>query len=323
MADVVTEDLGHRPQARDHGLVLGTTLAAWRLEALIGHGGCGSVYRGRHVLLDRLAAVKVLHADLADDPAMVTRFVREAQAINRIRHPSIVEVFDVGVAGRHPYLVMELLAEHDLAQRLDADGRLTLPECLAILRPLGAALDAVHRAGFVHRDVKARNVGFARGPAGEVVKLLDFGIAKLLDGDGGPGSSATMRIGTPHCIAPEQIRGQGVDARTDVYALGVLLYHLATGVYPFDADDSSEVERMHLDAPPPAPSDLAPALAVIDPLVATAMAKDRAARPASAGAFVAQLALAIAPARLSHRRGYRWRAPATRAGAGDRLRQAR
>jgi serine/threonine-protein kinase len=299
-------------------------LGAWRLEDLIAEGGCGSVFRGRHVMLDRPAAIKVLHPALADDPAMVARFMREAQAVNRIRHPNIVEVFDAGMHGVHPYLVMELLDVANLEDRIDTHGRLTLAECVEVIAPLASALTAVHAAGFIHRDIKARNVGFtvATPHVGAAVKLLDFGIAKLLIGDGGSASSATMRLGTPHCIAPEQIRGQAVDARTDVYALGVLLYHLATAVYPFDSDDSHEVERMHLDTPPPLPSDLVPSLGAIDDLVADAMAKDRSQRPASAGEFLARLEVAASP-RVTRTAGFRRRASARRAGASGRWRPAR
>ncbi|MBL8624732.1 MAG: serine/threonine protein kinase [Myxococcales bacterium] len=315
MRELVTEDLGRALPAPAHRATR-TTFGSWRLEALIAHGGCGSVFRGRHVVLDRLAAIKVLHPALADDPAMVARFVQEAQAVNRIRHPNIVDVLDVGSVAGQPYLVMELLDERNLEQRLDADGRLPLPECLAILTPLCHALAAAHAAGFVHRDVKARNVGFT-ADATAALKLLDFGIAKLLAPEAERGASATMRVGTPHCVAPEQIRGLAVDARTDVYALGVLLFHLATGVYPFDADDSSEVERMHLDAPPPRPSALVPGLAVIDPLVAAAMAKARDARPPSAGAFLAALTTALAPPAAA-RRAFHRRAPMRRGPAAGR-----
>ena len=258
----------------------------------------------------------MLHPTLADDPAMVARFIQEAQAVNRIRHPNIVDVIDVGHVAGQPYLVMELLDERNLEQRLAADGRLTLAECLAILTPLRQALAAAHAAGIVHRDVKARNVGFT-ADATAALKLLDFGIAKLLAPPDDRGATATMRVGTPHCVAPEQIRGDGFDARTDVYALGVLLFHLATGVYPFDADDSTEVERMHLDAPPPRPSALVPGLAAIDALVAAAMAKARDARPPSAAAFLAALTTAIAPPPAA-RRAFQRRAPIRRGPAAAR-----
>ena len=315
MRELMTEDLGRGAPPPSHPAGR-TRFGAWRIEALIADGGCGSVYRARHVVLDRPAAVKVLHPALADDPAMVARFIQEAQAVNRIRHPHIVDVIDVGQVAGQPYLVMELLDERNLEQRLTADGRLTLAECLAIFTPLCQALAAAHAAGFVHRDVKARNIGFT-ADATAALRLLDFGIAKLLAPEDDRGATATMRVGTPHCVAPEQIRGLGVDARTDVYALGVLLFHLATGVYPFDADDSTEVERMHLDAPPPRPSALVPGLAVVDALVAAAMAKARDARPPSATAFLAALTTATAPPPAA-RRAFHRRAPIRRVPAAAR-----
>ena len=261
-------------------LTAGTLVGSWRLGATIASGGCGVVYAARHPVLDRVAAVKVLHAELASSPTMVDRFVREARAVNQIRHPNIVDIFDFGMLldGR-PYFVMELLAPDDLERRVAASGRLVVAEVVAILTPICLALDAAHRAGYVHRDLKARNIGFATGPDGSwIPKLLDFGIAKLLE-DEVDGATATIRIGTPHCMSPEQIRGDRVDARTDVYALGVLLHHLLTGRYPFDAADAAEIERMHLEAPPPAPSRLAPVPAALDALVLRALAKDPAARP--------------------------------------------
>ncbi|TMQ06202.1 MAG: serine/threonine protein kinase [Deltaproteobacteria bacterium] len=246
-------------------------------------------------MLDRPAAVKVLHAALAASPGMVDRFVREAQAVNRIRHPNIIDIFDFGaLADGRPFFVMELLAPDDLERRVAASGRLVVAEVLAILAPICRALDAAHRAGYIHRDLKARNIGFAVGRDGaEVPKLLDFGIAKLLED--GHGATGTIRVGTPHCMSPEQIRGERIDARTDIYALGVLLHHLLTGRYPFEADDPAEIERLHLEAPPPAPSRLAPVPPALDALVTRALAKTPAARPASVRELLELLA-AAAPA---------------------------
>jgi serine/threonine-protein kinase len=278
-------------------LATGALAGSWRIASQIAVGGCGVVYSARHVVLDRLAAVKVLHAELASSPVMVDRFVREARAVNAIRHPNIVDIFDFGhLPDGRPYFVMELLAPGDLEQRIAASGRLVVAEVVAILTPICDALDAAHRAGYVHRDLKARNIGFAPGVDG-APKLLDFGIAKLLEDDAA-GATATIRVGTPYCMAPEQIRGERVDARTDVYALGVLLHHLLTGRYPFDAADPAEIERLHLEAPPPAPSRLAPVPPALDGLVTRALAKAPAGRP-SVRELVAGLTAAApgAPAR--------------------------
>ena len=295
MSDRVTDVLGaparvgpNRPASPadtvggDEILPAGTAAGSWRITSLIAAGGCGAVYAARHAVLDRPAAVKVLHAALAASPAMVDRFVREARAVNAIRHPNIVDIFDFGaLADGRPFFVMELLEPGDLQQRMELSGRLTLDEVLAIMTPVCNALEAAHRAGYIHRDLKARNIGFGVGPDGaEVVKLLDFGVAKLLEEDR-DGATGTIRIGTPHCMSPEQIRGGQVDARTDVYALGVLLYHLLVGRYPFDAADALELERLHLEAPPPLPSRLAPVPSGLDGLIARALAKAPADRPRS------------------------------------------
>jgi protein kinase-like protein len=297
MANKETEVLSPPPVrlagAASDLLPAGTLAGSWRITSMIAAGGCGVVYAARHPVLDRIAAVKVLHAELASSPSMVDRFVREARAVNQIRHPNIVDIFDFGtLADGRPFFVMELLAPDDLEQRIAVSGRLMFAEILAIMTPICLALDAAHRAGYIHRDLKARNIGFAVGPDGALIpKLLDFGIAKLLD-DGRDGATGTIRVGTPHCMSPEQIRGERVDARTDVYALGVLLHHLLTGRYPFESDDRAEMERLHLEAPAPVPSRLAPVSPALDALVTRALAKTAAARPASVRELLGLLAAA-------------------------------
>ncbi|HTE54740.1 MAG TPA: serine/threonine-protein kinase [Kofleriaceae bacterium] len=275
-------------------LQAGDDVGHWTIVGQLAVGGCGAVYAARHRVLDRPAAIKVLHRELAANPAMVQRFVLEARAVNLIRHPNIIDVFDFGeLPDGRPYFAMELLAADDLDRRIQTEGAFTPAEALALLSPVCLALAAAHAAGFVHRDLKARNVGFLPLPGGgEAVKLLDFGIAKLLEPDS-PGAPATQRVGTLYAMAPEQILGQPVDRRTDVYALGVLLHHLVTGQVPFDDDDPLEVERMHLDAPPPPPSLVAPVSRAIDDLVGAAMAKSPSARPSGAEAFLEALRRAV------------------------------
>jgi serine/threonine-protein kinase len=291
--DAAAAPRGAVPGAGGEELAPGALAGHWRVTTRIGDGGCGIVYAARHSILERPAAIKVLRAALAPAPAAVARFLREARAVNQIRHPNIVDIFDVGTLpdGR-PFLVMELLAPGDLEHRVAATGRLVPAEALAILAPIGDALEAAHRAGYIHRDLKARNIGFAPGPGGvEVPKLLDFGIAKLLDA-GRESGTGTLGVGTLHCMAPEQIRGGRVDARTDVYALGVLVHHLLTGRCPFEADDAPTLERLHLEAAPPPPSRWAPVPAALDALVLRALAKDPADRPASPRMVIEALAAA-------------------------------
>jgi serine/threonine-protein kinase len=277
-------------------LANGSAVGSWRITSLIAAGGCGVVYAARHGVLERVAAVKVLHSVMAASPTMVDRFVREARAVNHIKHPNIIDIFDFGALpdGR-PFFVMELLEPGDLQQRVDACGRLTIAEVVAIMTPVCHALDAAHRAGYIHRDLKARNIGFAVAPDGsELVKLLDFGVAKLLEAD--REMTGTIRVGTPHCMSPEQIRGEPVDARTDVYALGVLLYHLLVGRYPFEAANVAEIERLHLEAPPPVPSRFAPVPVAFDAIVTRALSKRPAERPGSVTELLALVTAAVTAA---------------------------
>jgi eukaryotic-like serine/threonine-protein kinase len=274
----------------------GSAVGSWRITSLIAAGGCGVVYAARHGVLARVAAVKVLHSVMAASPVMVDRFVREARAVNHIKHPNIIDIFDFGALpdGR-PFFVMELLEPGDLQQRVDACGRLTIAEVVAIMTPVCHALDAAHRAGYIHRDLKARNIGFAVAPDGtELVKLLDFGVAKLLEAD--REMTGTIRVGTPHCMSPEQIRGEPVDARTDVYALGVLLYQLLVGRYPFEAGNVAEIERLHLEAPPPVPSRFAPVAVAFDAIITRALSKRPDERPGSVLELLALVAAAVAAA---------------------------
>ena len=254
----------------------GATAGELVVEGTIASGGCGTVYTARHRILGRRVALKVLHRSIATSPEMVARFVQEARAVNLIRHPGIVDIFDFGhLPDRRPYYVMELLEGSDLRALIGQQGRFSPIEALEILEPVGAALEAAHAAGFVHRDLKASNIVVEVRAGRRVIKLLDFGIAKLVEpeGQGGGVSSAASRVGSPHSMAPEQIRGHRVDRRTDVYAMGVLLYQLLTGSYPFDAGDPVEVERLHLEAPPPRASTVAAVPVAMDDLIARGMAK--------------------------------------------------
>lgn len=233
----------------------------WEIERLLDRGGHGVVFAASDPIAGRAAAVKVLHGELLRQPGMVERFLREVRIFERIRHENIVEILDAGCLddGR-PYYAMELLHGRSLRAALELHGRFSPRRALEILEPLCAALDAAHRHGVVHRDVKAGNVFLLDGAGAPGVKLLDFGIAKLSDPE--PGAltvtRAGQRIGSAPTMSPEQIRGEPVDARTDVYAVGVLAFQLLTGRYPFISEDPIELERMHLESPPPRPGSLAP-----------------------------------------------------------------
>jgi eukaryotic-like serine/threonine-protein kinase len=274
----------------------GTVAGAYVLKKEIASGGGGTVYEAQHKVLGRRAAVKVLRRQLAASPQMLTRFVREAQAVNMIKHPSIVDIyeFDTLPDGR-PFYVMELLEGTDVRSILHDRGRFPPAEVLEILEPVCAALQVAHEHGIVHRDLKASNIFVAQSGGKRTVKLLDFGIAKLMHPDASEAGLTVVgtRLGTSYTMAPEQIRGDGVDPRTDIYALGVVLYHLLTGQYPFRAETMTDIERQHLEAPPPRPSKAAPVSAAFDAVVLRCMEKTPERRFQSAKSFLEALREAV------------------------------
>jgi serine/threonine-protein kinase len=248
-------------------------------DYLVGHriaqGGFGDVYEAEHHLDHYSVAIKVLRAHVGDDETEVARFQREARALRLIDHPGVVHVYAEGAlrSGR-PYFVMERLEGRTLDARLEQQGPLTVREVARVLEPLCGALSAAHAAGIVHRDVKAGNVFLGESR----VVLFDFGVAKLPTSEDEVGEV----IGTPSCMAPEQVHSQPVDARTDVYALGALIHHMLTGHAPFDGPSISTVQYLSAHGPRPRPSSLAPVSSRFDLVVANAMARDRNERYASA-----------------------------------------
>ena len=281
------------PRKEEEELAPGACVGEYVVTALIARGGHGSVYAAEHRVLGRAAAVKVMHRRFASSAEMVGRFVREARVVNQIRHPAIVDIYDLGTLpdGR-PYCVMELLEGQNLWQLLRQRGRVGPAEALALLEPVCAALQAAHERGVVHRDVKASNILLGGGDP-PMVKLLDFGIAKITDPGEAGLTTAGERLGSTHSMAPEQIGAGAVDARTDVYALGILLYQLLTGRLPFHSEDAVELERLQLEAPPPLPSATAPVSPALDAVVARALEKAPQRRFPSAQAFLSALRAAV------------------------------
>jgi eukaryotic-like serine/threonine-protein kinase len=229
-------------------------LAKYELLEEIGHGGMATVFRARDRRLGREVAIKLIHRHLRDNSEVAERFAREATAVAKLRHPNIVEVFDVSdEAEPERYLVVELIRGVTLRERLRHDGPLAPEVAAAVTHEIGAGLEHAHRQGIIHRDVKPENVliEFANAVndgaerAGVRVKLTDFGIAKLLDSQGV--TSTGQVLGSPAHMAPEQIDGSAVDARTDVFGLGVLLYEAMTGKLPFTGDHPAQVLRRVLD----------------------------------------------------------------------------
>ncbi|MHB2024165.1 MAG: Stk1 family PASTA domain-containing Ser/Thr kinase [Mycobacteriales bacterium] len=261
----------------------------YRVEGRIARGGMASVYVATDTRLDRTVAVKVMHAALADDEEFVARFIREARSAARLSHPNVVAVFDQGADGDAVFLVMEYVPGHTLRDLLRARGQLRPAEALAVMEPVLAALAAAHDAGLVHRDVKPENVLLA--PDGRV-KVADFGLARAVAGAHLTGSAGLL-IGTVAYLAPEQVQTGRADARSDVYAAGVLLFELLTGRTPFTGETPIAVAYRHVNEDVPAPSSLAAEVpAQVDALVARATARDPQYRPVDAGALLVSLASA-------------------------------
>jgi serine/threonine-protein kinase len=223
----------------------------YEVEALIGQGGVGSVYRARHRELGRPFAIKVLRCELGSDSELRERFLREAETASRVVHPGIVRISDWGyLPDGRPFYVMELLEGSSLRAVLARHGPLPPARAADIARRIAEALAAAHRAGIVHRDLKPDNVQLA--PDGSV-KLVDFGVAIAVDSSAQQGRSR-VAFGTPHYMSPEQAAGDPVDGRADLYALGVVLYEMLTGRVPFDAPTHAEVLGQQRSAAPVPPS---------------------------------------------------------------------
>lgn len=287
---VAADDLtAAEPAGHYRELLPGTIVGECEIRRLIGDGGCSLVYLAWHRGLRRSVALKVLHDELSMRPKMVERFVREVQVVHLLRHPNIVTIYDLGkLDDGKPYCVMEYLPGAMLDAVLVAHGRLSPAEALEILAPVCAALSAAHEAGIVHRDIKPSNIAVVEEEGRRTPKLLDFGIAKLSDPDNESSgfTSVGHSLGTPSAMAPEQILSRPVDARTDVYALGVLLYRMLTGEKPFEGSDPIDLATQHLEAPPPRPSALAPVTPEVDAIVLRCMEKDPERRFPSAMAFL-------------------------------------
>ena len=286
--------------------LLGTVLLEqFRVEKQIGVGGMGTVYRAHQTTIGRDVAIKVLRQELARDEQAVARFEREARLATSLDHPNLVRVF---LSGRLPdkrlYIVMELLEGRSLADELDDHGAPSLERAVIMIMKLCAGLDAVHAAGIVHRDIKPENVYLVkRGRDGDFVKLVDFGVARVLEADGtDPTTTQNGRVfGTATYISPEAATGDDTDRRSDIYSLGVLSYQLLTGELPFEGTTAGAVLMQHVhNEPPPlhtkgrggeVPDDVAR-------VVMRALSKEPEARPQTLAEFLDSLAEAAGNAGL-------------------------
>src|SRR3954452_13211692 len=258
----------------------------YAVEARLARGGMASVSLATDVRLERRVAVKVMHSALAEDPEFVARFNREARAAARLSHPDAVSVYDQGTDGGHVFLVMEYVAGSPLRQVLRERGRLSPAEAVAVMDHVLAALGAAHTAGLVHRDVKPENVLVT--PDGRV-KVADFGLARAAAGATVTAATGPL-IGTAAYLAPEQVRDGTSDARSDVYAAGVMLFELLTGRQPFSGDSAVSVAYRHVNEDVPEPSSVVAGIpGELDALVMAATARDPFDRPSDARALHASL----------------------------------
>lgn len=257
-------------------LAQGALMGSFMVEQIHVRGVMSVLYRARHAATGAAAAVKVLRPEFSFSSSALRRFRQEADTLQALKHPHVVQLLEYGeLTDGRPYLAMEWLEGRNLAEELAArGGYLGGREVLAIAEQIAGALAAAHAAGIVHRDLKAQNVMVLPAAGGGMrVKLVDFGIAKPLAPAGGPLTSTGHALGTPIAMAPEQIRGGAINPRTDLYALGVLLYQLLTGRLPFQAPTAQEIAELHLHAPAPRVSQLAPVPAGVDAVVRRCLEK--------------------------------------------------
>jgi protein kinase-like protein/uncharacterized protein DUF4440 len=257
----------------------GTTIAGCRIEAVAGRGGMGVIYRATELRLERPVAVKLIAADRAAEPAFRERFERESRLTAAIDHPNVIPVYAAGEEADRLYLVMRYVAGTDLRSLLERDGRLAPTRAADVVAQVGAGLDAAHEAGLVHRDVKPANILIAGGGH---VYLSDFGITRVVDSETRLTDSDSW-VGTVDYMAPEHLEGSETDARTDVYALGCVLFTALTGAPPYRRDTVPATITAHLQDAPPRPSGTAGVPGEFDAVVARALAKRPADRYLSAG----------------------------------------
>ena len=273
--------------------LLGTTIGSWRVARLLGAGGMGRVYVAIQPKIGARVAIKVLKRDSAGDASIVERFFNEARAVNVIKHENIVDIIDLGtLPDGSPYIVMEYLEGASLGAILRKTKRIAVGTVGRLVGEVLAALEAAHAKGVIHRDLKPDNVFVS--PSGRVT-VLDFGIAKLVDDAIGSTPTQTgSLLGTPAYMSPEQARSQPLDARADLYSVGVILYEATTGTLPFRAANLFDLLQLHVNATPPPPRDANPEIPrELEAVILRALEKEPARRFASATEMRAALAAAV------------------------------
>ena len=272
----------------------------YRVLGKLGQGGMGSVYQVEHLAMGKIAAMKLLHPGLSEQPELLARFRREAEAVSRLSHPNTVQVFDFGHAEGLMYLVMELVRGKIFGVILRRDGPMAWDRARRILIQTCDALSEAHEAGIIHRNLKPENLLVSRARDGrDLVKVVDFGLAKLrAEDDSGQVTARGSLVGTPFYMSPEQIRADELDARSDIYSLGAVLYRMVTGEHPFAGNTPVAVLTQHLTDRLIPPSLRRPDLALdarIDPIIGKAMAKACEDRYADADEFRQALETRSAP----------------------------
>jgi serine/threonine protein kinase len=263
-------------------LVVGSNFAGHRIDAVLGRGAMGAVFRATDYALERTVALKVITPDRAKDPVFRARFRRECRLAAAIDHPHVVEVFHAGQERGLLYLTMRYVDGADLGETLAAGGPLMPARAVSIVSQIAGALDAAHAQGLVHRDVKPENILLATVAGREHAYLTDFGIARHAVEEHLTGTG--VALGTVDYVAPEQARGAEVDGRADVYSLGCVLFQMLTGTVPFDRDNALEKLWAHVHDPPPKILTLDPRLPPgLEQVLDHALAKDPADRQQSAG----------------------------------------
>ncbi|HBL18590.1 MAG: hypothetical protein A2X36_07640 [Elusimicrobia bacterium GWA2_69_24] len=251
--------------------IIGKTLGGCRILAQLGEGGMGVAYKAHHLRLDRAVVLKVLHPQLAANKEFIEGFQREARAAARLEHPRIVQVYDVGWQDGYHFIIMQFIDGETLEEKIAREKRLITLKAVIILKAALEGLGEAHRHGMVHRDVKPSNILLAKDGG---IRLSDFGIA-LQVGKGKPQEKGQV-VGTPQYMSPEQCYGEPVDARTDIYAMGVTFYYMLAGEPPFEADNVADVLSMHINNPAP---DVRKANPDVSSLCSTIIQKMMAKRP--------------------------------------------
>lgn len=287
------KNFGHWAQT-----LIGSTIdRKYRLDALLGVGGMGSVYKATRLLIGDTVAVKLLRAEQLQDSQGLERFRREAQAAARLKHPNVVTIHDFGVTEEGlAFLVMELVEGNSLGDLVKQSGSLNISDTLEIISQIASAIDEAHRHDIIHRDLKPDNIIVSLSSTGFRVKVLDFGVARMRDASAGIGTltQTGMIVGTLYYMSPEQCRGEQLDGRSDIYSLGIMLYEMLTGIVPFHAPSFTAILLEHISKPPPSLRVKNPNISpAVEAVVMHALEKEHEKRPRTATDLAQELYVAI------------------------------